>query len=35
MKIKKIILALIYRVYLCSEDMRNDFLKQEKGEIFL
>lgn len=29
----KIILALIYRDYLCSEDMRNELLKQEKKEI--
>jgi len=29
----KIILALIYRDYLCSEDMRKELLKQEKKEI--
>ena len=29
----KIILALIYRDYLCSNDMRNELLKQEKKEI--
>lgn len=29
----KIILALIYRDYLCSNDMRIEILKQEKKEI--
>ena len=29
----KIILALIYRDYLCPEDIRNELLKQEQKEI--